>query len=103
IAPASIDYVEAHGTATALGDPIELASLNRVYGVAFKAEGRECGIGSVKGNIGHMDVAAGMGGLIKTVLALRHGSLPASINFNAPNPGFDLASSPFRVVTENRE
>jgi phthiocerol/phenolphthiocerol synthesis type-I polyketide synthase E len=103
IAPASIDYVEAHGTATALGDPIELASLNRVYGAAFKAEGRECAIGSVKGNIGHMDVAAGMGGLIKTVLALRHGSLPASINFNAPNPGFDLASSPFRVVTENRE
>lgn len=103
IAPASIDYVEAHGTATALGDPIELASLNRVYGPAFKAEGRECAIGSVKGNIGHMDVAAGMGGLIKTVLALRHGSLPASINFNTPNPGFDLASSPFRVVTENRD
>lgn len=103
ITPASIDYVEAHGTATALGDPIELASLNRVYGAAFKAEGRECAIGSVKGNIGHMDVAAGMGGLIKTVLALQHGSLPASINFNAPNPGFDLASSPFRVVTENRD
>ncbi|WP_246200341.1 type I polyketide synthase [Shinella kummerowiae] len=103
IAPASIDYVEAHGTATALGDPIELASLNRVYGAAFKAEGRECGIGSVKGNIGHMDVAAGMGGLIKTVLALRHGSLPASINFNTPNPGFDLAASPFRVITENRD
>lgn len=103
IPPSSIDYVEAHGTATALGDPIELASLSRVYGPSLREEGRECALGSVKGNIGHMDVAAGMGGLIKTVLALQHGVLPASINFSAPNPGFDFASSPFRIVTENRQ
>lgn len=102
IAPSSVDYVETHGTATVLGDPIELAALNRVYGPGLDAEGRVCGIGSVKGNVGHMDVAAGMGGLIKSILALRHETLPASINFAAPNPGFDLPASPFRVVTENR-
>ncbi len=100
---AGIDYVEAHGTGTALGDPIELAALNRVYGPALKAAGRECAIGSVKGNVGHMDAAAGMGGLIKTVLALSHGRLPASLNFTRPNPACNFAATPFRVLTDNRD
>lgn len=100
---ADIDYVEAHGTATALGDPIELSALSRVYGPGLKAAGRECAIGSVKSNIGHMDSAAGMGGLIKTVLALRHQRLPASINHAKPNPACNFAATPFRVLTQSRE
>lgn len=103
IDPASIDYVEAHGTGTALGDPIEIAALNRVYAPAFAAAGRECGLGSVKGNIGHMDTAAGIGGLIKLVMAMRHGRIPASINFDRPNPRCDFAAGPFRVVGEARD
>ncbi len=100
--PSAVDYVEAHGTATALGDPIELQSLNRVYGGALTREGRSCGLGSVKGNLGHMDVAAGMGGLIKTILSIKHEVLPASINFNAPSPALDLSASPFEIVAEQR-
>lgn len=103
IDPASIDYVEAHGTGTALGDPIEVEALNRVYGRAFHEAGRDCGLGSVKGNIGHMDAAAGMGGLIKMVLAMRHGRLPASINFDRPNPRCDLSAGPFRVLSKGRD
>ncbi|MUZ63130.1 type I polyketide synthase [Agrobacterium vitis] len=97
-----VDYVEAHGTATTLGDPIEIRALSSVYGDALKQQGRRCGLGSVKGNLGHMDVAAGMGGLIKTILALKHQILPASINFTSPNPALDLASSPFDIVAEQR-
>ncbi len=99
---AAVDYVEAHGTATALGDPIEIQSLIRVYGGALQREGRRCGIGSVKGNLGHMDVAAGMGGLIKTILAMKHETLPASINFSTLNPALDLASGPFEIVSQQR-
>ncbi|MCF1495771.1 acyltransferase domain-containing protein [Agrobacterium vitis] len=102
IDPASIDYVEAHGTGTALGDPIEVEALNRVYGPAFAKTGRDCGLGSVKGNIGHMDAAAGMAGLIKMVLAMRHGRIPASINFDRPNPRCDFSAGPFRVLSEGR-
>jgi len=96
---ATISYVEAHGSATPLGDPIELAALTR----AFRAHTPErgfCGLGSVKGNVGHLDRAAGVTGLIKTALALRDGVLPASLHFERPNPELDLASSPFHVVAE---
>ncbi|OLP46773.1 polyketide synthase [Rhizobium oryziradicis] len=97
-----VDYVEAHGTATTLGDPIEIRALSSVYGDALTRQGRRSGLGSVKGNLGHMDVAAGMGGLIKTVLALKHQILPASINFTSPNPALDLAVTPFDIVAEQR-
>jgi phthiocerol/phenolphthiocerol synthesis type-I polyketide synthase E len=102
IDPASIDYVEAHGTGTALGDPIEVAALNRAYGPAFRAAGRQCALGAVKGNIGHLDAAAGVAGLIKILLALRHGKLPATVHFTAPNPACDFAGGPFRVLGEPR-
>jgi phthiocerol/phenolphthiocerol synthesis type-I polyketide synthase E len=96
----TIAYVEAHGTATRLGDPIEVAALTR----AFRAGGAErrgfCRIGSVKTNIGHADAAAGVAGFIKTVLALEHRLVPASLHFRRPNPELELESSPFTVATE---
>jgi len=91
-----IGYVEAHGTATPLGDPIEVAALTQAFRETTERRGY-CGLGSVKGNIGHLDVAAGVTGLIKTVLALQKGELPASLHFTTPNPKINFASSPFRV------
>ncbi len=90
----TITYLEAHGTGTPLGDPIEVAALRR----AFPA-GRSgfCALGSVKGNIGHLDAAAGVAALIKTVLALQHRQIPPSLHFAHPNPQLDLAGSPFYV------
>lgn len=96
VAARSIDYVECHGTATPIGDPIELEGLTR----AFRADTADtgfCRIGSLKSNVGHMVIAAGVAGVIKTALALQHETLPPSINYRAPNPVFDLEASPFRV------
>ena len=100
VSAASISYVEAHGTATPLGDPIELAALTRVFRESTDARGF-CTIGSLKANLGHLDSAAGVAGLIKTVLALRHRELPPQVNFRAPNPQLQLETSPFRVATES--
>jgi len=97
----SISYVEAHGTGTALGDPIEIAGLKKVFGIGSGPG--TCAIGSVKTNIGHLDAAAGMAGLIKTVLALEHRALPPSINFERLNPNIDLDQSPFFVNTTLRD
>ena len=100
--PESISYIETHGTGTVLGDPIEIAALTK----AFRAETAKkgfCAIGSVKTNIGHLDVAAGVTGLIKTVLALKHKQLPPSLNFERPNPRIDFANSPFFVNTKLTE
>ncbi len=94
----SISYVEAHGTATPLGDPIEIAALTRVFRESTDARGF-CTIGSLKANLGHLDAAAGVAGLIKTVLALQHRELPRQLNFRAPNPQLQLDTSPFRVAT----
>lgn len=91
-----ISYVEGHGTATPLGDPIEMAALTQAFRETSERVGY-CALGSVKGNIGHLDVAAGVTGLIKTALALQHGELPASLHFTTPNPKIDFAGSPFRV------
>ena len=91
-----IGYVEAHGTATPLGDPIEVAALTQAFRETTERKGF-CALGSVKGNVGHLDVAAGVTGLIKTVLALQHAELPASLHFASPNPKIDFAGSPFRV------
>ncbi|OYD09083.1 type I polyketide synthase [Paludifilum halophilum] len=94
VEPESISYVETHGTGTSLGDPVEIEALK----LAFQTDKRQyCGIGSVKTNIGHLDAAAGIAGLIKTVLALKHKQLPPSLHFKQPNPKIDFAESPFYV------
>ncbi|MCF2149903.1 SDR family NAD(P)-dependent oxidoreductase [Desmonostoc muscorum LEGE 12446] len=98
----TISYIEAHGTATPLGDPIEIKALTQ----AFRASTNQksfCAIGSVKTNIGHLDTAAGVTGLIKTVLALKHQQIPPSLHFDKPNPEIDFANSPFYVNTKLSE
>jgi amino acid adenylation domain-containing protein len=97
----SISYVEAHGTATAMGDPIEVAALTQAFR-ASTSRSQFCALGSVKSNVGHLDAAAGVTGLIKTVLALKHRELPPSLHYTAPNPEIDFASSPFYVNHELR-
>lgn len=94
---AEIGYIEAHGTGTLLGDPIELSALTQAFRRTTEERGY-CGIGSVKTNIGHLDVAAGIAGLIKTVCALRHRQIPATLHFTEPNPELKLSESPFFVV-----
>jgi len=98
----TISYVEAHGTGTALGDPIEMAALTQAFR-QHTAENGFCAIGSVKTNVGHLIEASGITGLIKTVLALKHKSLPPTLHFNQANPGIDFANSPFYVNTANSE
>jgi acyl transferase domain-containing protein len=92
----SVTYVEAHGTATPLGDPVEIAALTRAFRATTERR-NFCAVGSVKSNIGHLDAAAGVAGLIKTVLALHNRVLPPSLNFERPNPKIDFAASPFYV------
>jgi phthiocerol/phenolphthiocerol synthesis type-I polyketide synthase E len=94
--PDTIGYVEAHGTATPMGDPIEIKALTQAFRRKTERRGY-CAVGSVKGNIGHLDTAAGIAGLIKTVLALEHETIPASLHYTGPNPELDLANSPFFV------
>jgi len=95
----SISYVECHGTATPLGDPIEVAALTRAF-AASTSERQFCALGSVKSNIGHLDAAAGVVGLIKTALALKHEVLPASLHYQRPNPQIDFPSTPFYVNSQ---
>ncbi|MGD0097335.1 MAG: amino acid adenylation domain-containing protein [Terracidiphilus sp.] len=95
----AISYVEAHGTATPLGDPVEVAALTRAFRQTTEKSGF-CALGSTKANIGHLDAAAGVSGLIKTVLAMRHGIIPPVANFRKPNPNIDFASTPFYVSEE---
>ncbi|MEU8527953.1 amino acid adenylation domain-containing protein [Streptomyces sp. NPDC048629] len=97
-----ISYVEAHGTGTRLGDPIEIAGLTEAFRRSSRRDGAYCAIGSVKTNIGHLDEAAGVVGLIKTALSLQHRMLPPSLNFTEANPLAGLAESPFRVNSELR-
>ncbi|BAZ11504.1 beta-ketoacyl synthase [Calothrix sp. NIES-4071] len=102
VEPETINYIEAHGTGTALGDPIEIAALSKVFRASTNKKGF-CAIGSVKTNIGHLDAAAGVAGLIKAVLALKHELIPPSLNFEQPNPQIDFANSPFFVNTKLME
>ena len=97
----SIGYIEAHGTATPLGDPVEIAGLSRVFRACTDAK-QVCALGSVKGNIGHMDAASGISSLIKTALALRHETLPPTLNCDTPNPALHLDESPFFLNTTKR-
>jgi len=95
----SIGFIEAHGTATPLGDPVEVAALARVFRAGTERRGF-CALGSIKTNMGHLDAAAGVASFIKAVLAVEHGEIPPSLFFTAPNPEIDLAASPFYVNGE---
>ncbi|HEY9803802.1 MAG TPA: type I polyketide synthase, partial [Leptolyngbyaceae cyanobacterium] len=100
--PETISYVETHGTGTILGDPIEISALNKSF--SFNTQKKNfCAIGSVKTSIGHLDAAAGVAGLIKTVLALKHQQIPPSLNFLSPNTQIDFANSPFYVNNQLKE
>jgi acyl transferase domain-containing protein len=98
----SIGYVEAHGTGTALGDPIEVAALTEAFRESTHRR-QYCALGSVKTNIGHLDAAAGIAGLIKAVLVLWYRRIPASLHFQDPNPEIDFAGSPFYVNAETAD
>jgi len=98
IDPATVGYIETHGTGTLIGDPIEIRALGRV----FKRDafgGRRCALGALKPNIGHLHVASGVAGLIKAALAVHHGVLPPTLNYKSPNPETDLDRTPFYVNT----
>lgn len=95
VSPETITFIEAHGTGTSLGDPIEIAALAQVFN-GVKGRNR-CAVGSLKSNVGHMDTAAGVGGLIKTVLALENRAIPPSLHFRQPNPKLNLERTPFYI------
>lgn len=97
--PATVQYIEAHGTGTPVGDPIEIAALTQAYGEGGKGF---CGIGSIKTNIGHLDTAAGVASLMKVAMAMRHERIPATLNFTRPNSRFEMDRTPFRVVHETK-
>src|SRR5436305_8453629 len=92
----TVTYVEAHGTATALGDPIEVAALTAAFRATTDRR-RFCALGSLKTNIGHTNSASGAAGLIKAALALEHRQIPPTLHFETPNPEIDFAASPFFV------
>lgn len=104
VSPDDIDAIEAHGTGTSLGDSIELAALIELFGSEGEAGRRQwpCALGSIKTNIGHLDVAAGVTGLIKTVLCLEHRALVPSLDFSTPNPALRVPDCPLAVNTEYR-
>ncbi|HZD93732.1 MAG TPA: type I polyketide synthase, partial [Candidatus Sulfotelmatobacter sp.] len=103
VIPESISYLEAHGTATSLGDPIEVSALTQAYRGMGAEKNAFCAIGSVKSNIGHADAAAGVAGLIKAVLALENKTIPPTLHFQKPNPKIDFDHSPFYVNKELSE
>lgn len=94
-----ISYVETHGTGTPLGDPIEIAALSQVFNQRELPK-ESCVLGAVKTNIGHLNTASGIAGLIKTVLALKNEIIPPTLHFNAPNPELNLENSPFKISAE---
>ncbi len=100
LAPDAVDYIEAHGTGTPLGDPIEFGALDAVFGK--RAPERALLLGSVKTNIGHTEAAAGVAGVIKTILAMRHATLPASLHFETPNHHIDWAAASIKIVAAPR-
>ncbi len=99
VEPETIGYVEAHGTGTALGDPIEVAALTKAFRSGTDRK-QFCALGALKGNIGHLEAAAGVAGLIKAVLAVEHGEIPPTLHFDQPNPRIDFADSPFYVASK---
>ncbi|MBN9683666.1 MULTISPECIES: type I polyketide synthase [unclassified Corallococcus] len=101
VTPDDIQYVEAHATGTPLGDPIEVAALNQAFGGKETGQKRVA-LGSLKAAIGHLDAAAGIAGVVKTVLAMEHGEIPASPHFEKPNPVIDFDAGPFFVPSQPR-
>jgi len=105
----TVSYIEAHGTGTSLGDPIEMNGLKEAFerlseeSVWMPEVKHYCGIGAVKTNIGHLEAASGIAGIIKVILAMKHKTLPASLHFNVLNPYIELDNSPFYVVNETKE
>ena len=97
VSPEDISYVEAHATATSIGDPIEVASLTRAWRQSTDSK-QFCALGSVKSNIGHCDAASGIAGLLKVVLSLKHNCIPATLHFKNANPELDIENSPFYVA-----
>lgn len=98
ITPDTISYIESHGTGTALGDPVEVKALSQVFGNLSGASA-SCAIGSVKANIGHLDAAAGVAGVIKVILMLKNRKLPPQVNYKSPNPELHLEDTPFYINT----
>lgn len=98
----TIGYIEAHGTATPIGDPIEVSALCRAFDQSTDAR-QFCGIGSVKSNVGHTVAAAGVTGFVKTVLALKHETIPATLHYQQPNPQINFPETPFYVVAEKQD
>ncbi|HEX3531178.1 MAG TPA: acyltransferase domain-containing protein, partial [Thermoanaerobaculia bacterium] len=101
VEPDDIGYVEAHGSGTPIGDPIEIAALTRAFRERTERKGF-CALGSIKSNVGHLEAASGAAGLLKTILSLENGLLPPSLHFETPNPRIDFAGSPFFVNTRPR-
>jgi acyl transferase domain-containing protein len=101
--PESISYVEAHGTATPLGDPIEVAALTEAFRRGGSTNNQYCALGSAKTNVGHLDIAAGVTGLIKTVLQLQNEIITPLLHFESPNPKIDFANSPFFPASKRVE
>jgi polyketide synthase PksM len=108
IDPGTVGYIETHGTGTRLGDPVELNGLKKAFARLYEARGEEvpsekrCALGSVKTNVGHLETAAGIAGVLKVLLALRHGKLPGNVHFHELNPFIRLEDSPFYVLDETR-
>ena len=102
ISAESVGYLEAHGTGTQLGDPIEIEGLTQAYRLSTQAK-QFCPIGSVKTNVGHLNIASGMVGFIKATLAVHHGQIPASLHFEQPNAQIDFENSPFYVNAELKD
>ena len=102
----TVGYIEAHGTGTSLGDPIEISGLTEAFYQLSKTKKEVsepyCGLGSIKTNIGHLEAAAGIAGLLKVLLSLQHQTIPASLNFNELNPHITLVNTPFYIVNKNQ-
>jgi acyl transferase domain-containing protein/SAM-dependent methyltransferase len=104
IDPATVGYIECHGTGTSLGDPIEIQALSRAFSELYErrhqvpAEAPHCGLGTIKTNIGHLETAAGIAGLLKVLLAMKHKQLPANVHFEELNPYINLKGTPFYIV-----
>jgi acyl transferase domain-containing protein/acyl carrier protein/SAM-dependent methyltransferase len=104
IDPATVGYIECHGTGTSLGDPIEVLALSKAFSELYARRGKapgdapHCGLGTVKTNIGHLETAAGVAGVLKVLLALKHGELPANVHFEELNPHIRLEGTPFYIV-----
>ncbi|MBU8854953.1 amino acid adenylation domain-containing protein [Bacillus sp. FJAT-26377] len=103
--PSSVNYIEVHGSATGMGDAVEVMALNNAFSTldsiySNPSKQSYCGIGSLKNNIGHTEEAAGMAALFKVLMAIKNQKIPATINFNSLNPNIDLSSSPFYIVNE---